>query len=524
MLSRSNRMIPILVILMCGLVGSRLLWSTNPDFFRMEFYGAAYLGPVTLADLCNPNPFAGLESQMSNVTDQRSYSLIYSIPTKVFASFAEALTIHRILSFLLYLTTLIFLVRIGQALELSSIFILFLLSYYGFSEQLLSYLFECKLTLSSVAWLAGALYLFAKNEEYLKAKSRSALFTTSLIPLITVLAYETYCVSRPIALAYWFLAGLLNFSSFNQQKQPLIKIFFSSSVIACLLFHLAHPGVKFDLSLFEGRTESVVGHLGGIKPDWISTIKDRIAELPKLAAWPKHSVFISESFNHCGWLEVWIALITIGISSLVLVRNEKRKLYGLYFRNHRWLILCLVLIMAVSFLTPIFSTKFIRGHRFFGLYLASTILLVTWAEALLRAAPSWLSKIILCLALIASSLTLIHRTPLIYKYKAPSSNDSEGLKQLVSDLKSLALPDNFSTHNEHKLLLLCDQKTPQLWAHSWHAALYFSGLGCRLKSTRLRFLAVKCDCTKVSNEGICLTRSQNDGKNVFSWSVNSPLS
>ncbi len=496
-------------------------WSANPDYFRMEFYGLAYNTTVPVGALCDPNPLAGLRGPMSNVTDQRSFSLLYALPTKLLRPYVDPLTTQRALSVLLYFSALVFLAAALTLLDTRLSLLLFAVGYYGASEQLLSYIFEYKLTLSSAAWLAGALFLFIAAADRASKGEKNSLLLTALIPLISVSAYETYCVSRPLAVVYWGTGLLFVLFSTIPRKRLAAPVFLISTVLSCILLKAAHPDMRFDQSLFEGRTESIVTSGGHIIPAWFETLKTRLKEAGALFRWPRHSLFASESSHEAGWLEIWAALAVLsGILAAVNFFGGGVK-SRVYFQSRRWNFILILALMGASLAVPFFSTTFLRGHRFFGFYMCSTVLTVMFAEAIIQSGREYFMWILSTIALIALAATFTHRIPLINDYRSTSlvhNNNRQELQALITDLRTVDVSAVLASGPPPRKLYICDKRVPSVWEHSWNAAVYLSDLGCKLGVDAMSWLGDGCTCKgDISREqpSICIIRTQIDGRNIL---------
>ncbi len=510
-----------LAAVIAAIVGSRFLWTNNPDFFRMEVYGLAYNFPVTLGDLCDPNPLAGLRGPMSNVTDQRNFSLIFQLPTKALAGRYDALTVHRFIMVLFFAGTVFSLVGIGAALGLNGALLALLVTYYGLSEQLLSYAFEYKLTLTSVGWLCALIWLFIAAENR-RRRGRAAAPLVALFPLIAALGYETYCVSRPLAVTAWLSVAVWIAAAAPRRSErvKLAAIFGASSFFSLVVLRLFHPGIVFGPGLFEGRTESVVSMDGSLTAKLVSVVAERIGELPFLLDVPHHSLFISESPRESGWLEVWLLFLVLGIIFLELKARRLASPVEGELRREKWIWLFLGIAALTAVAIPLFSTTFVRGHRFFGLYLVSSIGAALLANALCSAGWKPLRWALNGLAVCIVSATLIHRLPLVAHWSPLSTASSANIRRLLDDLSKAPLPPGRVWEPRSTRIRLCDVENEAGWDHDWNAALYLSGLGCRLGASELRQIAGKCDCKTqrfVDKTVVCLNRELRDGTNVLSF-------
>lgn len=514
----------ILVVLPLSLiVGSRMRWSANPDYFRMEFYGLAYNTTVPLSALCDPNPLAGLRGPMSNVTDQRSFSLLYALPTKLLRPFVDPLTTQRALSVSLYIAALVFLAASLTLLDVRLSLLLFAVGYFGASEQFLSYIFEYKLTLSSVAWLAGALLLFFAAVDSTAKERGNALLLAALIPPVSVSAYETYCVSRPLAVVYWGTGLLFVLFSAVPRKRIAAGAYLVSTALSCILLKAVHPGMRFDQTLFEGRTESIVALNGHISTGSFKVLKTRLGESAALFKWPRHSFFVSESLKEAGWLEIWIALAVLLAVFAIVNFTRSGKGSCRFLRVQRWNLLLLVALAGTSLAIPFFSTTFLRGHRFFGFYLCSSMLTVALAEAVMQSGKKYLVWSLSVIAVVALAATFIHRMPLIYNYRftppgTEQNNNRQELQLLIADLKTLNVSAALASGPPPRVLYICDKRVPPVWEHSWNAALYLSDLGCRLGVRGMAWLGEGCTCREDRIKGepsLCIIRTLQDGRNVF---------
>jgi hypothetical protein len=508
------------------IVVSRLTWSSNPNFFFQESHGIAYNHPLTLGTLCDANPLAGLEGPLANVTDHRSSSLIYAVPSKLLAESVNLYTVHRIINGTLYALLLALLASLGLAMKFSLPMTLFLLIYYGLSEQALSLLFEAKLTLSSAVWLAWTILLFVLLNNSLLRQKKSFYLYLFLVPITAALSYETYCVSRPLAVTYWLFIPL--WLACHRHQWPLIGlqlvIFILSSTFSYFLLKLLHPGIRFDLSLFEGRTESIVRGDGEVRSEWLETIWARIQELPYLFRWPNHSLFVSEGPYEAGWLEIWIALFVLSLLVLVISLSRKHRANIKEALHCNASVIGLTLILSlVALVVPLASTTFIRGHRFFGLYLTSTFLTVILGDILIKKGGFWIKWILIYCSLAATAATLIHRVPLVAHWSPPQHYTLEHFHDLLSQLSKLEPPEDFNPAPEGVEVRVCDLKNRPDWEHSWNAALYVSRFGCKIRGERLHGHIMdgnSCDCNLGKNKDdlvrvLCIQRQVENNRNVI---------
>ncbi|MFM1846529.1 MAG: hypothetical protein RL417_3 [Pseudomonadota bacterium] len=504
-----------LVLAIVSAVGSRLPFSVNPNFMFQEQYGLAYNFAPHLGALCDPDPLKGLEGPTSNVTDQRSLSLLYVVPTKLLRSFVDTYALHRALGLLFFAVTLIGLWGIARALEFSLLATALLLTGVGLSTQLVSYLYESKLTITSAAWFSVALWCIASLERTLTTgQRRGAVKAAVLLPFLLALSYETYTVSRPLAVMLLVFVGFrLCLGDIRGSRLRLIGSFLGSAALAGLTLKLLHPAMRFDQTLFEGRTESLITPAGGLFHAWRETILARISEIPTLFKWSP-SYFSSETPAEAGALEIWLVFGVLAfIALLAAARPGATTLREALERNRSFYIL-VILIAGVAFTIPLFSITHIRGHRLFALFIALPIFIAAIIDALRKSDlkivrhGSGFAAILIIIALAA------HRVPLILAWRPPPHFTFPLSQDTITALKTLPLPDGLSPQPNSVLVRVCDQAQPPSWEHFWNGALYVSDYGCKVggASTRL-----SCDCgSREFTDGlqgiVCLTRTSLNGE------------
>lgn len=356
----------LIVLALSSLVGSRLLWGITPEFQIYEIKGL--VADISLRDLCDPNPLAGLEGPVDGVASRRSTSLLYALPTKLLRPHIDPLTVHRAMACLFYVSILCLLAVLGVLLKLSFSLIAFLVIYYGLSEKLLLSFFIHQLTLSGIAWFCWTLLLFSMLQRSRTDGSRWSYLLLSLIPITAAVSYETYAVTRPLAIVFllfgfvWIAAAKCNYKT----RTLSYSVYLISSFVACFILKLAHPLLRFDHTLFNARGETIVDPLSGRLHELpVSIIADRILELRTLFTWPLHSKIGSwwPPLSTTGWLEICLALIGLQLLFFLLtitVENRKADTYRKTAKRSLAISVCTMGLMIFSAVstpsTPAFLT------------------------------------------------------------------------------------------------------------------------------------------------------------------------
>lgn len=503
----------LLITTITLLVGSRLLMSVNPNYMFQEQYGLAYNFAPRLGALCDPNPLAGLEGPTSNVTDQRSLSLLYVVPTKLFRHSFDLYSLHRIIGVIFFGATLFALLGLASTLGLSFLPSALLIATVGLSTQLISYLYESKLTITSTAWFATTLWCIAALERSLREeRHRRAAFLFFIFPILAAFSYETYTVSRPLAVVVLLLIGgyRLWCADTRGHRLKFATLFMLSTALAGGILRALHPGIRFDQTLFEGRTESLVTPRGELFHAWKETISTRVSEIPAIFNWSPN-YFSSETASEAGSLELWLALLIVTFVTVLVISGPSLRTREA-IEQHRRFYLILFLLSGVALTIPLLSITYIRGHRLFGLY----IILPIFLSALIAALRSSELRTVRIGAAIFSlgciGVLFVARIPLVLGWSPPAHFTLPYAKETIEALKTLPLPEHFSPTPDSVLVRVCDQANPPSWEHFWNAALYVSDYGCRVGGATTR---LDCDCE--SREGtdglrgiVCITRISSD--------------
>ncbi len=489
-----------------GIAAYKLRWSVTPGFMFQEAYGLAYNHAPDIGSLCSPDPRAGLEST-SNVTDQRSSSYFYALLNKTVFSGKDLYTAHRMVGIVLYGAALLI---FGLAALLSGVrqwIAAFYILFFAFNPQLLALLFESKLTLLSVFWLAGV-FAAAACENRLKTAPTRAVFCFFL-PFLLAFSYDTYAVARPMAVAFVaFFYGLLTLRWFSNKRRDIL--FFMVGCFAAWQFLVyLHPAIRFDLSLFEGRTESIVNMNGHVDESAPQQIRERLGEMKNLFNWSQ-TYFEAETTKEMGCAEL---LITCGLLALLVAAgalksgNGRTALRG-FLRNHALVLLLLGGCLIVSLIIPLCSTTYVRGHRLFGFYSALIFLNFILWEICQRIYTGRVGRylcLILGLLVISDTGRRLHE---VYNWMPPERFTRPMIAELINTIENIdasrfnlgELPDAYHGY-------FCDASDRPIWEHDWNAAMYVTGTGCAFK---LRDLHEYCPCDEENSDLlkpiICFTR------------------
>ena len=501
----------LFIVAITLLVGSRLRMSVNPNFMFQEQYGLAYNFAPRLGALCDPNPLKGLEGPTSNVTDQRSLSLLYVVPTKLLRHSIDTYVLHRIIGVAFFALTLLGLWGLARTLSFTFFPTMLLLTTVGFSTQLISYLYESKLTITSAAWFTFLLLSLAALDSALRRQNiRKATLLLFIFPLLIALSYETYTVSRPLAVIALSLIGSYRLwcNDTRGYRLRFTTIFLGSAIFSGFILKLLHPGIRFDQTLFEGRTESLVTPSGTLFGEWRETILARIKEVPAIFEWSP-SYFSSETLSEAGSLELWLALAAFAAVTISTLCGADARRSREILEEHKRFYLMVVVLAGAALTIPLLSITYIRGHRLFGLYICGALLLAVLVHALLKSEYKTLRHGSILATFLMVGVIVFYRTPLLLAWQPPAHFTPPFAHETIAALRTLPLPETLTPRPDSVLVRICDEAVPPSWEHFWNAALYVSDYGCKLGGATTR---LSCDCeSREFTDGlrgiVCLSRT-----------------
>jgi hypothetical protein len=503
----------VMVMVICGLLVLRhLSWSVSPNFFFMESYSIAYHLTAKLSDMCSRNPFQGLEASSPNVTDHLSTSILFTTPTRLLRGWVDLYTVQRTVQGLFYAGTVAGFLVLFRLWRVPVLMSASLVLFYCLSSPLTSLLLQFKLTLSSVCWLVWALVFIEIMVRRSREKDASALRYIFIFPTVCAVSYETYAVARVLGLGLFGMGGLWILAAVRSgtvNRSALVS-FGCGTLFALALLKGAHPEMHFDLRLFEGRTESVIDSEGRIKPETKSILLERLQELPVVfrRAWLHEPS--SEQAHTAGWLEVIVILVSL--STLFLFpRVRSNGPLRAYLRERAPIPLLLAVLAAVSLFVPLASRTMIRGHRLFGFYPVTVLMIAILGTALWYSGKRW-AKIavgVSCVAL--TTLTVGVSVPSLVSWSPEPHLTPSYAWELLRDLPGAVATYGLTEGGteESSIMVVCDRKEPPDWAHFWNAALYVSSAACELG---IENILLRCPCSAENpRESLCLERVVSDG-------------
>ena len=525
-MTNSTRTLSITLILsgaIIFLVASRYLWSENPDFLFNEVRGVQF--DMNLENLCDPNPFAGLQGPLSLPSSRLSTSPWYAIPTKFLRGEVSVFTIHRALTVGFYSLTLVLLCTIAWRVRLAWPFAVFLLVYYGLSEQLLMPFFMQQLTVSAIAWFFAALFVFLAMDDARRSQRASVLVWVFVVPLLTAISYQTYAVVRPVGIVYWFftVAWIALAGCTRRRRLELAGAFVLSNVLGYFLLTSAHPGIRFDFSILSTLESVVEPRIAPTMEVLLTNMWDRFLELQLLFYWPDHS-YLSTWYpprKTTGWLEIWGALGILAVVLKLLSKStERRKKLIDFWVTRKWIFVLLIILSAASVMTALGAVTGVRGHRMLGFYIGTTVLTAWLAHIASEVGPRVLKYTLVSVALLAALATVTHRAPLISAWHPPA--DSPAMKLLIDDLTQMHLAKVSADLRGQLSLVTCTDLLPFEEGEkfnafqAWSTALYVSDYYCRLKpKPHFKLFPIEdCACDKSAadnRESICLLASYREG-------------
>jgi hypothetical protein len=285
---------------------------------------------------------------------------------------------------------------------------------------------------------------------------------------------------------------------FAKNSQKLKKnIFFAlGTIVALSWFTAIHPGTKFNLGIFEGRGEAFVDGEGKPRNEIIENLKLRIAESVHIFGLPRHNEFRTEFKEQAGWLEVILLII------FLIPFISKSKLFGELKSN--LFLQSIIIVSIVGLAIPLLSTTFVRGHRFYNFYVASTILAFLLLNMFYRNANIRIQNVFKLLAIFISFGFGAIQLKNIHAYSVPHERHANpaGFNQLVEkfnniDKNSISRPQN---PTEAKI---CDAEN--MIESNWNVALRIGKVGCHLNIDDTRVI---CECEpEDSKDFYCIKRS-----------------
>lgn len=451
----------------------RVTRQNHPNLLHWEVSGIAY--DLPFEHLCSPNPVAGFEHGTENATEQRYSSVFYSAPTKLLYGTFDPFSAHRLISCLLYALMCLFLALAFLVLRMDSALAAFGLVYFGLHPMVVSHLFQAKLSLTCFTWLALCLLILALDLRQpsgaapKSAKTKKFLGWISLAaPLLTVSAYECYTGLRPVALTFAAFSALYLFIRRRRQLITFAIMF----VPALTLLRALHPTMRFDLSIFSGRSEGPFNGGGRAAFDFFKVIPDRLRETIGYLSWPVEGRFDSEHIG--GHLDMIVA-VAVGI--VILCLCLRRTTVATAVRNRGWLLLWLAGLLLVSFLIPLLSNTPVRAHRQFGIYFGAAVLMLLIYDALTKFS-SWSRRGIETIAVAAALALLLIRIPALMAFEEPANRNAPDFLANLQQLKDAQLPLDFPADT---WLRICDTASRPHQYTGWHSLLYGSGYACRAK-------------------------------------------
>lgn len=393
----------------------------------------------------------------------------------------------------------ILLLRLKINFQLSLFAIIFL----SFSPYFLSYFFEYKTTVTSIAW-SGFLYLIITNLYFAihKEKKFLAYFYSIIIPFILFnIGYEVFCISRPISI---FIFGFLLIYFCIYFRQYLFP-YLLGSILSIFVLKIMHPNVQANLSLFIARGEGISRELEkeSFKTSW-EIIKNRLSELHFLFHFPKYDQYISEMPINTACLDVFILLFICLVLFIFLFFKNKKKL-KITIRENLFFYSFLLSISCVAFIIPLFSSTYIRGHRLATFYFTFFIFIIFSLNSFLN---MFNKQALLFSKIIISMFTIYWAyfgVSTFLKYDFNQNTDVSGTLLLDSINK---IQNDTKDIEKIRSLTICDDRNKHepLFMPSWAGVLYITGLACKTEQKPFTFiLDGPCNCPKEKGS-ICLTR------------------
>ncbi len=490
-------------IIFISLISYRLLDMSN--FYVMELYGFSHLDNE-LGYVCNFDDVFKKDTITNAVATTREDSLIFTAPSKLLYNYVNPRVTHRLAAIFCLAMSIICLAMLLFKLKITLPLILFILTFYTFSPQFLSYFFEFKLTLTSAMWISLSSLLVVYFYYSIKEKDRIwPHFYSLIIPLVLLnVGYEVFCVSRPVSIfIYCFLFIYLCI----YYRKYLISYLFGTT-LSIVILKLMHPMVKANLSLFVARGESISIYVGH-QPlsDLLSHIKDRVSELHFLFHFPKYNSYISEVQSDTACLDIFtILFVCILLSILFMLFKKTNHKLKENFKENAFIYSFFLSISMVSFAVPLASTAYIRGHRFVTFYFAFTIFSTFFLNSLLNILNKNLlmfGKIfisILTLGLLYFNFNIFLNYNFNKNYNEKDSLLINSINQITGETKNIKTINNIT---------VCDDQTKHepLFRPSWNGVLYITKLGCKSKRNPpfLIDYSASCKCPK-EKDTVCLIR------------------
>ena len=497
----------ILTCLLCIFLVSKELFNFD-RVYTFEMYGFSHLDN-NFQNVCDfENKFKTF-GMSDNVTPSREDSLFYTLPSKIFYEYASPFKIHRIVHLLAYSIFTLSLCLLVFLLTKNFLITFLTISFSSLSSQFLSYVFEYKLAITSLTLTSFLFLIVFLFEEATKENKKIATLYAIILPFLFInFGFEVYCISRPVNIAMWGVIFLFLLIKYKK----LFASYTISSIFSIMLLKYCKPDLKLDLRIFTARGESFIkiqgehAHFFDFN-ELFQNLLERIKEIRFLFRTPLNEIYISEMPANSGFLDVIIVASVLFIVALLLIKLSKDKKYFYTFNQNKLFTMFVTLFLIFSFVTPFFSTTYLRGHRFVNFYFSLIVLTVILLKIVLTKVLENSPKTINSLLLLISLGIFIYKLNIFTHYnfdinKDFATNCLNSIEKLANETKDI------KTVNK---ITLCDNGTSPIFYPTFKGILYLSGIACKRTNIHNQIIHLKksekqeCVCDN-KNGNICLTR------------------
>ena len=500
----------LLIILTCFLyifLVSKELLNFN-RVYPFEMLGFSHLDNQfrNVCDFDNKFKTFGISN---NITASREDSLFYTVPSKILYNQVSPFKVHRIIHLLAYSIFTLSLCLLILLLTKSYSITFLALSFSALSSQFLSYVFEYKLAITSLALSSFIFLVVYCFQETIKDNKKKAFIFASLLPFLLInLGFEVHCISRPVNIAMW---GII-FIFLLLKNKKLFATFTISSIFSVILLKYCKPDLKLNLSIFSAKGESLITVYGEKTSffnfnELFQNLFARIKEIPFLLKLPLNKIYISEMPEYSGFLDVIVLASFFFVVAFLLIKFNKDKKYLCTFHGNKFFTAFVILFLLFSFIPPFFSTTYIRGHRFVNFYFSLIVLTIILLNIVLTKVLEKYPKTINCLLLIVSLGIFTWRLNIFTHYNFDINKDFA--TNCLNSIQQLANQTNhIKKVNE---ITLCDNGNIPIFYPTFSGILYLSGIACKRtdfinRITHLRKAEnQECVCNEGENN-ICLVR------------------
>lgn len=499
-----------IVCFVCIFLVSKELLNFN-RVYVFEMYGFSHLDNY-FEKICDFKKIFQTVNLPDNITASREDSLIYTAPSKLLYNYVNPMVVHRWIAIICYSIFVLSLCIFSLYFTKSYMITFLALAYSALASQFLSYFFEYKLALTSLALMSFIfLYVYFFHDALINGKKIKSHILTFFLPFLLInLGFEVHCVSRPTNL---ILYGFI-FLYLLKTNWKVLLTFIVATVCSVCVFMYCKPDVKFNLGIFTAKGESLVTiREGGKSAGFIefnelkTNLLDRIKEAHHIFSMPNDNTYISELDIYSGFLDIIIAVALLILLSLFFVRKRNKIYYDAY-NESKFFILFTLICIIFTFVPPFFSNTYLRGHRFVNFYISLVFFFVIFLKIVL-AKPLSIDSKFTSTFLFLLALGIFYYKANIFVHYDFKNNIDEDARACLQSIKTLEKQGE--TIERIHDITFCDNGKAPMYYPTFNGILYLSKLACKRTDIhgKVHHIKVqegqKCECRR-GKDNICIYR------------------